>query len=68
MRLTQATNEALELLAKDGKEVAINLYSRPIWLGVGYCVAKGWAVYHGEDMYMVTDAGLKAYAKTKDKV
>ena len=66
MRLAQAQKDALRLLAEDGGEVSLRPYESNIWLGVGYCVAKGWAVYRGDDNYMITPRGLAAHAKPEE--
>ncbi len=63
--LEKAIVEARDLLAEDGGEVSLRPYEQHIWLGVGYCVAKGWATYRGDDHYCVTPAGLQAHQKSK---
>lgn len=65
MYLEQAKNEALELLASSDAELSIEPYARQVWLGIGYCVAKGWAVYRGNNHYNITTDGLAAYREHK---
>ena len=61
MLLEEAKDGALQLLAEDGGEVSLGPYDQHIWLGVGYCVAKGWATYRGDNHYRITAAGVRAY-------
>lgn len=61
-RLEQAKLGALKRMADSGKEVRLSALgdSRTLWLGMGYCVGAGWAVYLGDDHYMITLEGRKA--------
>jgi hypothetical protein len=62
MRLENAKIDALKRLASTDREVKLSALDdgRTIWLGMGYCVGKGWAVYRGDDCYMITTEGRKA--------
>ena len=61
MHLENAKMKALHRLAIGG-EVRLSSVDdgRRIWLGVGYCVGKGWAVYRGGDCYEITSSGRAA--------
>lgn len=63
MRLAQAELDALSLLASipDGAEMNIApIEDRRMWLGIGYCVGRGYAAYRGSDHYRITPVGRAA--------
>lgn len=64
MRLERNKGRALTRLAEAG-ERGLRLtagMSQGLWLGVGFCVAKGWATYRGDDEYQITPAGGRELA------
>lgn len=55
--------EALDMLAAmpPAGELSMAGIDDPIpWLGMGYCVARGWAVYRGSYCFQITEAGRLA--------
>lgn len=70
MILAAATKDALELLATVPKTsrgprtlLSIeNVEDQHLWLGMGYCVAKGYAVYRGGYDFRMTTKGRKFLA------
>ena len=64
MRLERNKERALTRLeaAGDAGLALTDGLNHGLWLGVGYAVAKGWAVYLGGDTYRLTPAGQKELA------
>lgn len=61
--LERSINEALTRLASAEGDIKLSAVDdgRRLWLGVGYCVASGWAVYRGDDHYKITANGIVAH-------
>ncbi len=67
MRLERNKGRALTRLEEAGDEglALTDGLTHGLWLGVGFCVAKGWAVYCGGDTYKVTPAGRLELAELR---
>lgn len=57
--LEKAKRKAAELMTglPIGAELDITRCDEDIWLGVGYYVGRGWAVYRGDNCYRLTEMG-----------
>jgi hypothetical protein len=67
LNLERSKQGALELLSKHastGLSLTANIHSR-MWLGVGFAVARGWAVYICNDTYRITEKGKEELAELK---
>lgn len=67
MRLERNKGRALTRLEAAG-EAGLALtdgVNHGLWLGVGFAVAKGWAVYLGDDTYRITPAGQEELAELR---
>ena len=67
MNLERCKGRALLKLVEAG-EVGVTLtagMNHGLWLGFGFAVAKGWAVYRGDDLYRVTPAGVRKWAELR---
>lgn len=60
MNLERAKVTALSMLASipdDGELSLTRVEDQEVWLGIGYCTAKGWATYMGSNCFQITSAG-----------
>lgn len=67
MNLERCKGRALLKLVEAG-EAGVTLtagMNHGLWLGVGFAVAKDWAVYRGNDLYRVTPAGVRELAELR---
>lgn len=61
MFLENAKRVALETIKLDGHQVVGSRQSA-LLVGLGFCVAKGWAIYSGNGEFQITTEGVKALA------
>ena len=72
MILVSSIKDALGLLASlpERKHGAVSIQfveDQHVWLGMGYCVAKGYAVYRGGYEFKMTPKGRKFLAEEADE-
>jgi hypothetical protein len=51
-----------------GAEINITRCDHDVWLGMGYFVGRGWAVYRGDNSYRLTVDGRKRIAETQQAI
>ena len=64
--LTKAHGRALKVLAEIPGDCNLNISDfddEEFWLGIGFCVGKGYAVYRGDWCFRITDAGRAALSQ-----
>lgn len=67
MRLERNKGRALIKLeaAGDAGLALAHGMNHGLWLGVGFAMAKGWAVYLGDDTYKMTPDGQRELAELR---
>jgi hypothetical protein len=67
-KLTKVHQRALKILAEIPEDCNLDISEfadEEFWLGIGFCVGKGHAVYRGDWCFRITDAGRAALAEER---
>ena len=68
-RVERGINAALRHLqrAQDkGEELKMQTaLNHGLWLGLGYCIARGWAFYKGDDCFKISREGISEWASRR---